>query len=103
MVQLDLGGVLAQFLYGSFEVDSLLGEFDSAFGDLREQVGCSYRTEELAAFADGGAVSEWALPSVAWAVEQSILHGDENGLLRPQAQATRAELAQVLKNFLACS
>lgn len=51
MVQLDLGGVLAQFLYGSFEMDSLLGEFDSAFGDLREQVGCSYRTEELAAFA----------------------------------------------------
>ena len=48
------------------------------------------------AFPDSGSISEWALPSVRAAVALSLLHGYENGELRPLGYITRAETAQLL-------
>ena len=57
---------------------------------------------DLAAFPDGGSVSPWARDAMADAVALGILGGAEvNGTLwlRPQGQATRAEVATVLAGF----
>ena len=40
----------------------------------------------------------WARDALNWAVSHSILAGDDNGNLNPSAPATRAEVAQLLKN-----
>ena len=49
---------------------------------------------------DAGQVGDYALDAVCWASENGILNGDSSGRLNPQAQATRAEVAQMMKSFL---
>ncbi|MCD8100415.1 MAG: S-layer homology domain-containing protein, partial [Oscillospiraceae bacterium] len=57
-------------------------------------------TDETAmnAFADSGSVSDWAVTAMAWAVNADIINGTENGI-EPSRNATRAEAAQMFKNF----
>ena len=42
----------------------------------------------------------WYIEAVRWAVENGILNGYGDGRLGPQGQATRAQVAQMLKNFI---
>lgn len=50
-------------------------------------------------FTDGDFVSGYAQEAMRWAVENGVINGD-NGKLSPQGQATRAQVAQMLKNFI---
>ena len=50
-------------------------------------------------FTDADKISDYALDAFCWAVEQRIISGGNNGLLSPQGLATRAQAAQMLKNF----
>lgn len=43
-------------------------------------------------------ISSWALRPMVWAVSKGIMQGTPNGL-EPQAQATRAQVAQMIYNF----
>lgn len=52
------------------------------------------------AFVDAGKVSDWAKDALCWAVENHIINGKGNGVLDPGGNATRAETAQMLKNFM---
>lgn len=54
----------------------------------------------LAGFTDAGQISDYARQAIAWANEEKILNGNGDGILEPKGQATRAQLAQMLKNFL---
>lgn len=54
----------------------------------------------LSAFTDATSVSGWAKDAVAWAVEQGIITGKDGGILDPKGQATRTEVAQMVKNFM---
>ena len=51
-------------------------------------------------FFDAGDASDYALEALRWAVENSIINGYGNGQLGPKGQATRAQVAQMLKNYL---
>ena len=51
-------------------------------------------------FIDEGEISGFALEALRWAVENGILNGYNDGRLGPQGQATRAQAAQMLKNFI---
>lgn len=51
-------------------------------------------------FADAGETSSWALEAMCWAAENGIINGKGNGILDPGGKATRAQAAQILKNFL---
>ncbi len=42
----------------------------------------------------------WYTEAIRWAVESGILNGYGDGRLGPQGQATRAQVAQMLKNFI---
>ena len=56
---------------------------------------------DLTAFADGGSVSEYARPAMAWAVAQGLIQGRPGGLLAPAESTTRAELCTILVRFQA--
>ena len=56
--------------------------------------------ENLGQFADRESVSGWAVSAMNWAVGQGLVEGS-NGLLRPKATATRAEVATILMRFCA--
>lgn len=51
-------------------------------------------------FYDAGSVSGYAWEAMCWATEQGILQGRSSGYLVPKGTATRAEVAQMLKNYL---
>ena len=44
--------------------------------------------------------SSWALEALYWAVENGVINGTGDGLLDPGGLATRAQVAQMLKNLL---
>ena len=51
----------------------------------------------LSAFPDGGSVSGWAREAMQWAVAHGIINGSD-GYLLPRNTATRAQVAQIMKN-----
>ncbi len=51
-------------------------------------------------FTDADQASGYALEALCWAVENGILNGYGNGKLIPGGMATRAQAAQMLKNFM---
>lgn len=56
--------------------------------------------EHLSKFSDAGQASGYAVSALNWAVENGIMGGRGNGVLAPAGQATRAEVAQMMMNFL---
>lgn len=54
----------------------------------------------LNGFCDADTASPWALDALRWAVERGILTGKGGGILDPQGQATRAEVAAVLMRYM---
>jgi len=54
----------------------------------------------LLPFDDADQVSPWAADALRWAVDRGILRGKGSGILAPKDTATRAEAAQMIKNFL---
>ena len=51
-------------------------------------------------FADMNEISSYALEALCWATENGIINGYGNGELAPKSEATRAQAAQMIKNFL---
>ena len=54
----------------------------------------------LAGFFDSTEISDWAREGLLWAVHENILNGYES-FLRPKDAMTRAEAAQLVRNFSA--
>lgn len=52
----------------------------------------------VASFNDAAKVSSWATNAISWAIGEGLMNGD-NGALRPQGNATRAEIAALLMRF----
>jgi len=65
-----------------------------------ESLSWSEQHEPLARFSDQGSVDGWARPALALAVKAKITAGYEDGTLRPQAMASRAEAAAVVARVL---
>ena len=55
-------------------------------------------SENLTQFTDASDISAWAVSAMQWAVGQGLIQGS-NGQLRPQANASRAEVATILMRF----
>ncbi len=67
---------------------------------LWRYAGSPAATGDLSQFVDVGQISDYAQTAVRWAVENGIIQGFGNGELGPQGQATRAQVAQMLRNFI---
>ena len=55
--------------------------------------------ENLTGFADDDTVSEYAVAAMNWAVGAGLINGVGNGLLKPQGNAVRAQVAAMLQRF----
>lgn len=64
---------------------------------LHRSIGQGEDGEITGDFPDKADVSDWAVPSMAWAVDSGIVHGN-NGMLEPQRAITRAEMATMPLN-----
>ncbi len=50
--------------------------------------------------SDAGNISSYAKEAMQWAVENGVMSGRANGQLDPKGAATRAEVAQMFKNYI---
>ncbi len=57
-------------------------------------------TKPVGTYADMGAVSPWAKAAMEQAIKTGLIDGKSGGLLDPQGQATRAEIATILQRFV---
>ncbi|MBQ4092846.1 MAG: S-layer homology domain-containing protein, partial [Firmicutes bacterium] len=51
-------------------------------------------------FTDGNKTDTWAVDDVNWALSVGLIHGYEDNTIRPTRNITRAESAEIMKNFL---
>ncbi len=90
------------------------GYGDGTFGTddpvSREQIAAilwryagSPEAQDAQDFSDESAISAYAADAVDWARANSIVNGKENNAFDPQGNATRAEVATVLRNYFTVS
>ena len=84
------------------------GEFAPNNNITREQLavmpwryaGSPAAADKQLHFTEADQTSGWALDALRWVTEKGVVNGTVNGILDPTGQATRAETAQMLKNFV---
>lgn len=62
-----------------------------------------YNTEapsNIKKFADDKDISDWAVASISWMSDNSLINGKLNNMLDPKGTATRAETAAILYRFI---
>lgn len=67
---------------------------------LWRMVGCPRAEAALSEYTDGSSVHAFAREAMAWAVDTELFRGDAAGTLRPNAPATRAEVAALMQRYL---
>lgn len=56
--------------------------------------------EENLHFADNSEISEYAVSAMNWAVGTGLIKGKTDTTINPKDNATRAEIATILKRFI---
>ncbi|MDY5414359.1 S-layer homology domain-containing protein [Anaerotignum sp.] len=99
----NANGIVAGYDNGAYGVGDLITREQFAVMLYRYAQFKDYDTTQggMAAreYSDYEAISDYARPAVAWAVNAGIMGGMDNGTLNPQGKATRAEAATMLMNF----
>ena len=67
---------------------------------LWRYAGSPAATDKELHFADADKASGYTLDALRWAAENGILNGYGDGRLNPKGLATRAQAAQILRNYL---
>lgn len=94
-------GIVNGYADGSFGVADPISREQLAVM-LYRYAGNPESSASIDSFADANEVGSYAKAAVAWAVANGIMNGKGNGMLDPKGTATRAEVAQMLLNFLSC-
>ena len=58
------------------------------------------KSADLSVFTDNGAVSDWAVPAMKWAVAEELFKGVGDNLISPTTSATRAQVATILMRYI---
>ena len=69
---------------------------------LWRYAGSPTSSHSLDGYTDADEISGYALEAMRWANENGIINGYGNGLLGVKDNATRAQVAQMLMNFVKC-
>lgn len=93
-------GIVSGYGDGQFGAGDSVSRQDLAVILFRYS-GSPETQEKTLDFTDAGAVSDYAKQALTWAVEEGILNGKGGGVLDPKGQATRAQVAQMLLNYMA--
>ena len=55
---------------------------------------------DITGYVDDDKISDWAYAAMEWAVGTGVMTGMGGGVLNPQGEVTRAQLAQFIMNFM---
>ncbi|MBR4657019.1 MAG: S-layer homology domain-containing protein [Oscillospiraceae bacterium] len=62
--------------------------------------GIQVKKGSTASFSDAGEIHAWAADAMAWAVEEGIFQGDDQGRLNPTEDASRADVAILMERVV---
>lgn len=93
-------GIIAGYGNGMFGPDDSITREQMATILWKYAGSPAANSQGLASFKDAAEISAYAQDALAWATQAGIINGKGAGLLDPKGQATRAETAQIMKNFL---
>lgn len=117
----DYDGIFTDVVTGSYYEDGIYWAADNGivggYGNglygpndniTREQLavmlwryaGSPESDHSMAHFTDANKISAYAQEAVEWANEKGIINGKGGGILDPKGNATRAQVAQMLMNFI---
>ena len=54
----------------------------------------------ILSYEDFDSISDWAIPSLQWAVGAGVMKGRTDSTINPIENITRAEIAQMLVNYM---
>ena len=95
----NANGIVGGYGNGSFGPnDSITREQLAVM--LWRYAGSPATSHSLDRFTDADRIGGYARVAIAWANEHGIVNGYGNGTLNPKGRATRAQVAQMLMNFL---
>lgn len=87
LMVVDSSGMRPQDRITRAEIATILQRVDKANNALAEDAA----TDVLTGFADNSLIPDWANSSLAWAVQNEIMRGDDDNSLNAEDNATRAE------------
>ncbi len=67
---------------------------------LYRYAGSPEVTGSINNYTDVSSISSYATDAMTWAVEQGLISGMGDGTLNPQGEATRAQVATIMMNFM---
>lgn len=92
-------GIVTGFADGSFRPQESVTRAQMAVM-LWRYAGSPKTSTNVLLFDDTYNYTGYALPALQWAVDNGIMSGGANGSLEINDRATRAQIAQILKNYL---
>lgn len=97
-------GLVNGFPDGTFRPDGVLTRQEMATFLYRYEQYCGGGFTGMWMFlldcTDREQVAEWAYEPLCWMTMKRVMQGDGSGALKPQNAATRAEMAQIIMNYL---
>lgn len=93
-------GIVSGYTDGTFGADDSVTREQLAVMLYRYAGSPRTTSNRTSRFSDSASISDYAQTALNWAVENGIINGVGNNTLDPQGLATRAQVAQMLKNFV---
>lgn len=92
-------GMISGYSASLFAPDDLLTR-EQIIAILWRNAGSPSASGTVLPFRDAASISDYALGAVQWAYETDIIGGEANSVLNPTEPITRAEMAQMLYQYL---
>lgn len=70
------------------------------YAEFAKESNSLWNETNILSYEDFGSISDWAIPSLQWAVGAGVMKGRTDSTINPIENITRAEIAQMLVNYM---
>ena len=70
------------------------------YAEFADESNPLWNETNILSYKDADSISEWAADSIRWAVGAGVMKGKTDETIDPKANITRAEIAQMLVNYM---
>ena len=98
-------GVVKGFDNNSFRPDDSITREQAAamlqrYAEFAKESNPLWNETNILSYDDFDTISEWAIPAVQWAAGAGVMKGRTDSTINPSENITRAEIAQMLVNYM---
>lgn len=70
------------------------------YAEFAKESNPLWNETNILSYDDFDSISEWAIPAIQWAVGAGLMKGRTDSTINPSENITRAEIAQMLVNYM---